>query len=104
MRYFFSFAAACLMLACLMASPSCKSRDEGYDQALVIATDDLTPTGCGYLLRFGNGEMVKPQYVPSAYQFDSLPVLVKYTNTGTETNCRPQNPMDIVVIDDIRRE
>jgi hypothetical protein len=29
---------------------------------------------------------------------------VKYTNTGKESNCMPQNPMQIVSIDDIKRE
>ena len=91
------------MLAIVFA-PSCKKRDDGFTQALVIRTNDLTPTGCGYLLALTNGSMVKPKYLQSAYQFDSLPVLVKYTGTGTQSNCMPQNPMDIVNIDDIKRQ
>lgn len=103
MRYFYLLTVALLLTATLLA-PSCKKRDEGFSQALVIQTDDLTSTGCGYLLRFGNGVMMKPSNLASAFWQDSLPVLVKYTNTGKETNCDPQNPMDIIYVDDIRRE
>lgn len=103
MRYFFYLSAACLMMAITFA-PSCRKRNEGFEQALVIQTDDLTSTGCGYLLRFGNGVMMKPNNLASAFWQDSLPVLVRYTNTGKETNCMPQDPMDIIYLDDIRRE
>ncbi len=103
MRYFFYLSAACLMLAIVFA-PSCSKKDEGFTPALVIATNDLTPTGCGYLLSIGNGQLVKPRYLASAYQHDSLPVLVKYNNTGEESNCMPQNPLDIVDIADIKRQ
>ena len=101
MRYF--FLPAILMLAIVFA-PSCKKRDEGYTQALVIRTNDLTPTGCGYLLALTGGQMVKPKYLASAYQFDSLPVLVKISSTGKQSNCMPQNPMDIVDVNDIKRQ
>ena len=102
MRYFYYLSAAFLMA--IVFATSCKKRDDGYTQALVIKTNDLTPSGCGYLLRFTNNVLVKPQYLPSAYQLDSLAVLIKYSNTGTQSNCMPQNPMDIISIDDIKRE
>ncbi len=92
------------MLLAFALTPSCKKRDEGFDQALVIRSDDLTPSGCGYLLRLTNGQLVKPDYVPSAFQYDSLPVLVKYSFTGKESNCMPLNPLKMVNIEDIRRE
>lgn len=101
--FLFLTAAACLLLTFAL-TPSCKKKDDGFEQALVLRSDDLTPSGCGYLLRFTNGQLVKPVYVPSAFQYDSLPVLVKYTNTGKESNCMPQNPMQIVSLDDIKRE
>lgn len=103
MRYFFYLSALCLMLAIVFA-PSCKKADDGYTRALVIATNDLTPTGCGYLLRLNANQMVKPQYLSSAYQHDSLPVLVKYTSLNTQSNCMPQTPLDLVSIDDIKRD
>lgn len=103
MRYFFSLFVALVMLAIVFA-PSCKKRDEGFTQALVIQTNDLTPTGCGYLLSLGNNSLIKPNNLPSAYWHDSMPVLVKYTNTGLESNCMPQNPMPIVSVDDIKHE
>lgn len=102
-QFLYLSVAGCLLLAFAIA-PSCKKRDDGYTQALVIRSNDLTPSGCGYLLRFTNGQLVKPVYVPSAFQYDSLPVLVKYTNTGKESNCMPQNPVQIISLDDIRRE
>jgi hypothetical protein len=103
MRYIFYLSALCLMLA-IMFAPSCKKRDDGFTQALVIQTNDLTPTGCGYLLRFLSGQMVKPSNLPSAYWHDSMPVLIRYSNTGKQSNCQPQNPMDIISIDDIKRD
>lgn len=103
MRYYFYLPVALFMMA-IMFAPSCKKRDDGYTHALVIATDDITPTGCGYLLSIGNGQLIKPKYLASAYQHDSLPVLVKFSATGTQSNCMPQNPLDIVNVDDIKHQ
>ena len=99
----------CLLLLSVIilfttAVSSCKKEDEGYTQALVIATNDLTPSGCGYLLRFTNGTLVKPMSLASAFQHDTMAVLIKYTNTGTQTNCAPQTPYDIISVDEIKRE
>lgn len=104
MRYYFYLPVALFMMA-IVAAPSCKKPNEGFTQALVIETDDITPTGCGYLLSINSTQqLIKPKYLASAYQHDSLPVLIKYTGTGTQSNCMPQNPLDIVDINDIKRE
>ena len=88
----------------LLAASSCNKKDEGYQQALVIYKGDLTTNGCGYLLRLSDGAFVKPQNLASAFQHDSLGVLVKFYNTGTQTNCVPQDPYDIVFLEGIRRD
>jgi hypothetical protein len=103
MRYFFYLSAACLMLA-LAFTPSCKKRDDGFIPALVLQTEVMTSTGCGYLLRFTNAQLVKPANLPSAYWHDSMPVLIKYSKTGKQSNCMPQNPMDIISIEDIKHD
>ena len=88
----------------LIAFTSCKKYDEGFTRAQVIYGKDLTPSGCGWLLRFQDGTLVKPVYLASAYQLDSLGVLIKYFNTGNQTNCVPQHPYDIVGVDEIKRD
>ena len=103
MRHLLLLASALLLVISFNTS-SCKKADSGFTHALVIATDDITPTGCGYLLRLENGTLLKPSYLESAYQHDSLGVLVKYYKTGNQTNCVPQNPYDIVGIDEIKND
>ena len=94
-----------ILAACsLIAFTSCKKYDEGYTRAQVIYAGDLTVNGCGYLLRLTDGTLIKPVYLASAYQIDSLGVLVKYFNTGNQTNCVPQHPYDIVGVDEIKRD
>jgi hypothetical protein len=102
MRHLLLLASALILIFAF--SPSCKKEDKGFTRAMVIATNDITPTGCGYLLRFEDGGLVKPQYLASDYQHDSLGVLVKFYNTGGQSNCVPQHPYDIVAIDEIKRD
>jgi hypothetical protein len=94
-----------ILAACsLIAFTSCKKYDEGFTRAQVIYAGDLTPNGCGYLLRLTDGTLIKPVYLASAYQIDSLGVLVKYYNTGNQSNCEPQHPYDLVGVDEIKRD
>ena len=94
-----------ILAACsLIAFTSCKKYDEGFTRAQVIYAGDLTVNGCGYLLRLQDGTMLKPAYLASAYQLDSLGVLVKFYNTGNKTNCVPQHPYDIVGVEEIKRD
>lgn len=88
----------------VIAFASCKKYDEGFTRAQVIYAGDLTANGCGYLLRFQDGALVRPVYLASAYQIDSLGVLIKYYNTGTQTNCVPSQPYDEIGIDEIKRD
>lgn len=95
-----------LLLAsiCILSLAACKKQDKGFTQAQVIYGGDLTPAGCGWLLRFEDGTLVKPIYLNSAFQQDSLGVLIKYYNTGENTNCVPQQPYAIIGVDEIKRE
>ena len=102
MRPLLLLASSLLLVFAL--SPSCKKEDKGFTRAIVIATNDITPNGCGYLLRFSDGGTVKPEYLASDYQHDSLGVLVKFYNTGKQSNCVAQDPYDIVAIDEIKRD
>jgi hypothetical protein len=88
----------------LFAFASCKKYDTGFTHAQVIYAGDLTSSGCGYLLRFQDGTLVKPVYLASAYQLDSLGVLIKYYPAGEQTNCNPQHPYDMIGIDEIKRD
>lgn len=88
----------------MLAVTSCKKKDDGYTQALVVYGGDLTVNGCGWLLRLTDGALVKPSNLASAFQHDSLGVLVKFYNSGNQTNCVPQHPYDIVVVEEIKRD
>lgn len=93
-----------LAAASLIAFASCKKYDDGFTRAQVIYAGDLTTNGCGYLLRFQDGTLVKPVYLASAYQLDSVGVLIKYYPAGTQTNCVPQHPYDMIGIEEIKRD
>ena len=99
MRYLL-LVAAFLMIT----GTSCKKYDEGFTRALVVYGGDLTTNGCGYLLRLQDGTLLKPIFLESNYQQDSLGVLVKYNTTGEQTNCVPQHPYDKVNINEIKRD
>lgn len=95
------FILASLSIVSLSA---CNKQNEGFTQAQVVYGGDLTPGGCGWLLRFTDGTLVKPVYLNSSFQYDSLGVLIKYYNTGENTNCVPQYPYAIIGIDEIKRD
>ena len=88
----------------LIAFASCKKYDEGFTRAQVIYAGDLTTNGCGWMLRFQDGSLVKPVYLASAYQIDSLGVLIQYYPAGEQSNCNPQQPYDKIGIDEIKRD
>ncbi len=95
-----------LLLASLsiVSLAACKKQDADFTQAQVIYGGDLTPSGCGWLLRFTDGTLVKPISLNSAFTYDSLGVLIKYYNTVENTNCVPQQPYAIIGIDEIKRD
>ena len=97
MRYFF------LPIAILLLAVACR-KDKDYTKATVIDTGNISSTGCGYLLLLQDGSFEKPDYLPSAFQHDSVKVKFSSHSTGTQSNCRPQQPLDVVIIDDMERD
>jgi hypothetical protein len=95
-----------LLLASLfmISLSACKKQDDGFTRAQVIYGGDLTPGGCGWLLRFEDSTLVKPVVLNSSFQYDGLGVLIKYYKTGENTNCVPQHPYAIIGIDEIKRD
>ncbi len=96
-----------LLLAALvvtLSATACKKADEGFTRALVVNSGNIATGGCGYLLRLENGQEIKPDYVASAYQHDSLGVLVKFYDKGTTSTCRKQEPISEVVITEIKMD
>ena len=88
---------------CLLLLTSACDKYKDYTSAMVIDTGNITSTGCGYLLQTGDGSIKKPVYLPSAFQRDSLKVLIKYSGAGL-SNCSGQATYEAVEIEDIVRD
>lgn len=88
---------------CLMLLLSACDKYKDYTSATVIDTGNITSAGCGYLLQIGDGTLIKPVYLPSAFQHANIKVLVKYSISG-RSNCNPQTGYDMAEIDDIVRD
>ena len=93
----------CIPLAILLLAVACR-KDRNYTKATVIDTGNISTTGCGYLLLLQDGSFQKPDYLPSAFQHDSLKVKFSSHDAGTQSNCRPQQPLEVIVIDDMERD
>lgn len=99
-KYFLGFA----ILATLAVS--CK-KDKGFIKATVIDTGDITTDGCGYILRYEDGNTDKPDYLPSDYQHNNLKVLVKVHSSGILDTCSfstPRKFYQLIYIDDIKKD
>lgn len=55
--------------------------------ATILDSNDITLEGCGYLLLLEDSGLVKPAYLPSAYQHDGMKVEVKYNYSGIFDTC-----------------
>jgi hypothetical protein len=92
-----------LTSATLIALSACNKGFETRD-AVVIHTDDITAEGCGYLLQFDDESLVKPSYLPSAYQHDGMKIKIKYKHTGVMDTCNFGSKIyDIADIENIKR-
>lgn len=56
-------------------------------QATILNTGDITAEGCGYLLVLEDSGLVKPEYLPSAYQHGGMKVDVSYEHLGIMDTC-----------------
>jgi hypothetical protein len=67
---------------------SCKKeKDKKTVDATILNTKDITSTGCGYLLILQDSGLVKPEYLPSAFQHDGMKVEVEYRHLGIMDTC-----------------
>ncbi len=91
----------------LMAAASCK-KDRDMKKAVVVDSGDVALGGCGYLLRLeSDGRMVRPQYLPSAFQHDGQKVKVKFDADGEGDVCQTNNTyqfMEIIQLTDIKKD
>lgn len=70
-----------------LAGVSCNKKDD-LRKATIIRTGDITYEGCGYLLKLDDaGEIIKPNYLPGAYQHPNIRVTVSYDHTGVVDTC-----------------
>lgn len=82
---------------------SCK-KDDDFVHARIVDTGDITYEGCGYVLKLDDSALLKPVYLPSAYQHDQLEVRVKYKHTGLLDTCQYGSVIyDMVNVSDIER-
>ena len=82
---------------------SCK-KDDNYVHAVIVDTQDVTYEGCGYLLKLDDNALLKPLYLPGAYQHDGLEVMVQYDHTDIKDTCQYGSIIyDMVNVSDIKR-
>lgn len=92
-----------LFITTLVAFSACNKGMETRD-AEIVHTNDITGAGCGYLLKFEDSSLVKPNYLPSAYQHDGMRVKVRYEHTGVMDTCNYGSKIyDLADIDKIKR-
>lgn len=89
------------LASAIMAASSCGKND--LRTATVVATDDITFEGCGYLLMLEeDGQLIKPSHLPGAYQHDGIVVELSYNHTGIVDTCEYSPKLfDLVNINEI---
>lgn len=76
--------SAALLLG--LSFSACKKND--LRTATVVATGDITYEGCGYLLKLDeDGQLVKPNHLPGAFQHPNIVVEVSFDHTGIVDTC-----------------
>ncbi len=101
-KYVLGFAVLTLLAA------SC-TKDKNMKNATVVDAGDIATGGCGYLLRLDDedGKLLRPKYMPSAYQHDGFKVKVKYNADGEGGVCdtHPTKKfIEIVELTDIKKD
>lgn len=83
---------------------SCSKQSKMVD-ATVIDTGDITYEGCGYVLQLEDSALLKPTYMPGAYQHDGFKVRIEYHHTGIKDTCQYGSIIyDMVKLDEIERK
>lgn len=85
---------------------ACNKTEEGFEDAKVVDSGDLTSDGCGYLLEFADGRTEKPYQLLSAYQHNGMLVKVKYHVSDVFDTCgtsKPYSYYQLIIVDDIKK-
>jgi hypothetical protein len=94
------------MLA-ILAAPSCK-KDKNMKKAVVVDSGDIATGGCGYLVKLEqDGKLLRPKYLPSAYQHDGEKVKLKFNADGEGEVCQTNHTnqfIEIIEITDIKKD
>lgn len=84
---------------------ACNKPDDGFENAKVVDSGDITNEGCGYLLQFDDGREEKPYQLLSAYQHNGMLVKVKYHSSEILDTCSssaPATEYQLIIIDEIK--
>jgi len=96
-----------LVASMLLLISSCKKKDDGFVQATVVDSGNITAEGCGYLLEFSDGHQEKPYQLLSSYQHNGMTVKVKYHASDILDTCgtsAPYSYFQLIIIDDIKND
>ena len=100
------YLLSAFMLLSVVAVSSCK-KDKDMKKATVPDSGDIAKGGCGFLLLLEDGKLVRPSYLPSAYQHDGYRVKVKYAADGEGEVCETyptKKFIEVIEIKDIKRD
>jgi hypothetical protein len=100
-KKYFHLIAIILTLSVL----ACNKSDQGFVEAEVVDSGDITADGCGYLLRFNDGHEEKPYQLLSAFQHNGMQVKVKYHSSEVLDTCgatMPYSYYQLIIVDDIK--
>lgn len=85
---------------------ACNKKEEGYVEATISDSGDISSEGCGYILKFSDGtEDKKPYQLKSAFQVNGLKVRVKFAETDIIDTCGTSAPFlfyAVVIVQDIK--
>ncbi|MBS1774466.1 MAG: hypothetical protein JST82_16535 [Bacteroidetes bacterium] len=86
---------------------ACK-KDKNMIKATVVDSGDIAKGGCGYLLQIeSDGELVRPRYLPTAYQHPGEKVKVKMNRDDEGDICTTyptKKFIEIVDVTDIKQD
>lgn len=96
---------AFVMLAVFVVA--CK-KDKNMVNATVVDSGDIAKDGCGFLLQLeSDGSMLRPKYIPSAFQYNGLKVKVKLNRDGEGEICNTypiKKFYEVVELIDIKKD
>lgn len=89
-------------LALSVLTVACK-KNKDMINATVVDSGDIANKGCGYLLRLDDedGKLVRPRYMPSAYQHDGMRVKVKLNRDKEGEICNTYPTKQFIEVADL---